>query len=303
VATANYPITDTRGWNGGFSWEGRPAVEGQSFNTISVSADYGNTVGWELVQGRGFDPGQGRDSSSIVLNESAVRLAGLTNPVGQTVKYDPGWKPAKFYTIIGVVRDMVKGSPFQTTYPSVMFLGGGSWVFLRVHPHASTHDALAKIEAGFKAIIPTLPFDYQFVDEEYGLKFAEEERVGLLAKFFAALSIFISCLGLFGLTSYVAEQRTREIGVRKVLGASVFSVWRLLSKEFILLVFLACLIATPLSWSYLQHWLQKYAYRIEISWWIFAVSFLGTLLITILTVSFQAIRAARANPVKSLRAE
>ena len=303
VARANYGITDTRGWNVGFNWGGKPAIEGQSFNTISVSADYGNTVGWQLVQGRGFDKNLASDSAAIVLNESAVKVAGLINPVGQTVKYDPGYKPARFYRIIGVVRDMVKGSPFQATDASVMFLGGGNCVFLRIKPRSSVHEALTKIAAAFKTVIPTLPFDYKFVDQEYGLKFAEEDRVGLLAKFFAGLSIFISCLGLFGLASYVAEQRTREIGVRKVLGASVFSVWRLLSKEFLLLVVLACLIAAPLSWSYLQHWLQKYEYRIEISWWIFAVSFAGTMLITLVTVSWQAIRAARANPVKSLRTE
>jgi len=303
IARANYPITDTRGWNGGFWWEGKPAVEGQSFNTISVSTEYGNTVGWQLVQGRGFDQNLANDSSAIVLNESAVKLAGLTNPVGQTVKYAPGWKPERFYKIIGVVRDMVKGSPFQTTFPSVMFLGGGNWIFLRINPQMPVREALSKIQAGFKAVIPTLPFDYKFVDEEYGLKFEEEERIGVLAELFAALSIFISCLGLFGLASYVAEQRTREIGVRKVLGASVFSVWRLLSREFILLIAVACLIATPLSWTYLNHWLEKYAYRVRISWWIFALSFAGTFLITLVTVSWQAIRAGRANPVVSLRAE
>jgi putative ABC transport system permease protein len=303
VARANYAITDTRGWNGGFEWEGRPAVDGQSFNTISVDANYGSTVGWELVAGRGFDKSLASDSSAIVLNESAVKLAGLRDPVGQMVRWETPWRPGRFYKIIGVVRDMVKGSPFDTTDPSVIFLGGGNWVFVRINPRAPIHEAISRLQAGFKAVIPTLPFDYKFVDQEYGLKFAEEERVGLLAKFFAALAIFISCLGLFGLASYVAEQRTREIGVRKVLGASVFSVWRLLSKEFLLLVLLACLIATPLAFNFLQHWLQKYAYRVEISWVTFGVCFAGTFLITLVTVSWQAIRAARANPVKSLRTE
>jgi len=256
-----------------------------------------------VVQGRGFDRNLSGDSAAIVLNESAVKLAGLTNPVGQTVKYAPGWKPERFYTIIGVVRDLVKGSPFQTTDPSVMFLGGGNWVFLRMDPHVPVREALSRIQAGFKAVIPTLPFDYRFVDQEYGLKFAEEERIGVLAELFAALSIFISCLGLFGLASYVAEQRTREIGVRKVLGASVASVWRLLSREFVLLVGVACLIAGPLASTYMNHWLEKYTYRVGISWWVFAVSFLGTFFITLVTVSWQAIRAARANPVVSLRAE
>ncbi|MBS1602598.1 MAG: ABC transporter permease [Bacteroidetes bacterium] len=303
VARANYAITDTRGWNGGFSWNGKPPVDGQAFNTISVDIDYGNTVGWELVEGRGFDKRLSTDSSAIVLNESAVKVAGLVNPVGQIVKWETEWRPAHYYKIIGVVRDMVKGSPFGTTDPSVIFLGGGNWVFVRLRPHVPVHSALSRVDGAFKAVIPTLPFDYRFVDQEYGQKFAEEERVGILAKLFAVLAIFISCLGLFGLASYVAEQRRREIGVRKVLGASVFSVWRLLSMEFVLLVLLSCLIAAPLAYSFLQHWLQKYAYRIEISWWFFGVSFAGTVGITLLTVSWQAVRAGRANPVDSLRAE
>ncbi len=164
-------------------------------------------------------------------------------------------------------------------------------------------EALSKIETIFKKYSPSAPFDYTFNDEEYAKKFADEQRVGNLATFFTILAIFISCLGLFGLASFVAEQRKKEIGVRKVLGASVFSLWQMLSKEFALLVMISCFIAIPLAWYYLNNWLQQYSYRTTISFWVFIFSGLGALVITLLTVSFQAIKAAVANPVKSLRSE
>jgi putative ABC transport system permease protein len=172
-----------------------------------------------------------------------------------------------------------------------------------VNPKLSTHDALARIEPVFKKYNPASPFEYHFNDETYAKKFADDERVGSLAGFFAALAVFISCLGLFGLASFMAEQRVKEIGVRKVLGASVFHLWRMLSKDFVLLVLLSCCIAIPLAWYFLHGWLQKYEYRTEISWWIFAITSVAALGITILTVSYQAIRAALANPTNSLRAE
>ena len=303
VSRANYPITDTRGWNGGFYWEGKSPVKGQSFNTIFVDQEYGKTVGWKLIQGRDFLKGHVTDSASIILNESAVKLAGLKNPIGQTVRWEPGFREASYFTIIGIVKDMVKGSPFKPTYPSIIFLGGGNWLFARIKNNTSIHAAMPKIEASFKRIITSVPFDYRFVDEEYGLKFAAEERTGKLATFFAILAIFISCMGLFGLASYVAEQRTKEIGVRKVLGASVFNLWRLLSKDFLVLVIISCFIAIPVAWYFLNGWLQKYEYRIHLSWWVFVGAVVCALVITLLTVSFQAIRAAVANPVKSLRTE
>jgi ABC-type antimicrobial peptide transport system permease subunit len=155
----------------------------------------------------------------------------------------------------------------------------------------------------FKKFNPGAPFDYTFNDEDYAKKFADEERVGNLATFFTILAIFISCLGLFGLASFVAEQRKKEIGVRKVLGASTYNLWRMLSKEFALLVIISCFIAIPLAWYYLDSWLKQYDYHTPISLWIFILSGFGALAITLLTVSFQAIKAALANPVKSLRTE
>ena len=164
-------------------------------------------------------------------------------------------------------------------------------------------DALAVIETVFKKYHPDFPFDYKFTDATYAKKFSDEERIGNLATFFAVFAIFISCLGLFGMASFVAEQRTREIGVRKVLGASVISLWSLLSKEFVALVVISCLVAVPVAYYFLHQWLQQYEYRTAISVWVFIAAGMAALLITLLTVSYQAIKAAIANPVKSLRVE
>ncbi len=164
-------------------------------------------------------------------------------------------------------------------------------------------EALIKIESVFKTYNPGSPFEYKFVNDEYARKFSDEQRIGSLAAFFAVLAIFISCLGLFGLASFVAEQRTKEIGLRKVLGATVLNIWKMLSKDFITLVAISCLIAIPIAWHFLAQWLQRYQYRTEISWWIFAAACAGALIITLLTVSFQAIKAAITNPVKSIRTE
>ncbi len=176
-------------------------------------------------------------------------------------------------------------------------------VIAKINPAASASESLKKIESVFKKYNPAQPFDYQFVDEEYARKFGNEQRIGKLASFFAVLAIFISCLGLFGMASFVAEQRTKEIGVRKVLGASVFNLWSLLSKDFVLLVLLSCAIAIPAAYYFMHSWLFNYEYRTEISGWIFVAAGSAALIITLLTVSFQSIKAAIANPVKSLRTE
>jgi putative ABC transport system permease protein len=178
------------------------------------------------------------------------------------------------------------------------------WLWLatvKINPRRPVRDALSDIEAVFKKYNPDIPFDYQFTDETYAKKFSDEERIGNLATFFAVFAIFISCLGLFGMASFVAEQRTREIGVRKVLGASVISLWSLLSKEFVALVVISCLVAVPIAYYFLHQWLQQYEYRTAISAWVFIMAGMAALLITLLTVSYQAIKAAVANPVKSLR--
>jgi putative ABC transport system permease protein len=202
---------------------------------------------------------------------------------------------------------MVMGSPYEPEKRGIFFLDAkydaASHITIKIKPTVSARDALAKIEPVFSSIVPTAAFDYKFVDEDYASKFSQEQRISKLATFFAFLAIFISCLGLFGLASFVAEQRTKEIGVRKVIGASIFNIWNLLSKEFVTLVIISFLIASPVAYYYMQEWIQKYTYHTDISWWIFIAAGAGALIITLLTVSFQAIKAAIANPVKSLRTE
>jgi ABC-type antimicrobial peptide transport system permease subunit len=176
-------------------------------------------------------------------------------------------------------------------------------VDIRLSPNTSGHDAITRIGAIFKKYDPSTPFEYNFADDDYAKKFDNEVRVGKLASSFASLAIFISCLGLFGMASFMAEQRVKEIGVRKVLGASVFNLWRLLSKEFVGLVIISLIIASPVAYYFMHQWLQNYQYRSEISWWVFGVTAIGAVLITLATVSFQSIKAALANPVKSLKTE
>jgi ABC-type antimicrobial peptide transport system permease subunit len=182
-------------------------------------------------------------------------------------------------------------------------LGAQNIFIIKLNPARSAKDALAKVEEVFKRTNPATPFYASFVDEEYARKFGDEKRLGTLTSFFTILAIFISCLGLFALASFVAEQRTKEIGIRKVMGASVSSLWRMLSQDFVLLVLIACVIAVPISYYGITEWLSNYEYRTDVSWWIFAISVLGALAITLLTVSYQAIKASLMNPVKSLRNE
>jgi putative ABC transport system permease protein len=209
------------------------------------------------------------------------------------------------YKILGVVKDMVKGSPYEPTDPSIIFLSENDmqWLYIKIKPSVSAHEALSKIQSVIGGIAPSAPFDYTFADEAYRAKFLAEERIGKLATIFSTLALLISCLGLFGLASFVAEQRTKEIGIRKVLGASVANLWRMLSTDFVVLVLLSCLIATPISYYFLSDWLKSYEYRTEISGWVFVWSGLGAVFITLATVSFQAIKAAVANPVNSLKSE
>ncbi len=304
VAQSRSSVTRMKGYNGGFFWKGRELTKGISCATQMVSPDYGATVGWQFTGGRDFVRGRTSDSSGIVVNETFARLLGIRNPAGEVVRWAPGNREPAYYTILGVVKDMVVISPYEPAVASVYFLAGTpKWINIRINPGASVAKALPGIEAVFKRLVPAVPFDYQFADQAYAAKFADEERIGQLAAFFASLAIFISCLGLFGLASFTAEQRTREIGIRKVLGASTATLWGLLSKDFLYLVVVAFVLAAPLAYYGLHHWLARYEYRTTLSWPVFGGTGLAALLITVLTVSVQALKAARQNPVKSLRTE
>ncbi|TSJ44183.1 FtsX-like permease family protein [Mucilaginibacter corticis] len=298
MSIATSPVTEI--WNNfsGLSWEGKDPKLQDNFGIVAVSRDHGATVGWKIMAGRDFSPELGTDSSAIIINESAAHFMNLKNPLGKIVHFDSN------YTIIGIVKDVVT-SPFEPAKPTLYgFLKGtGDVLQIRVNPKMSMAEALPKIKKIYNAYDPESPFDYHFVDTDYAKKFATEERVGKLAGVFTILAIFISCLGLFGMASFVAEQRKKEIGVRKVLGASVVGLWRLLSTEFVVLVTISLLIAMPLANYFMQQWLSHYTYRVELSWWIFALTGAGALLITLATVSWQTVKASLANPVNSLKSE
>ena len=300
MSESSSPTTGVWAINNGYEWKGKdPNVQG-NFGTVAVTHDFGKTVGWQFKEGRDFSRTFSTDSTGIVLNEAAVKFMGIKQVIGETMKVD-----GKPYKIIGVIKDMVMNSPYSPVLRTV-FLLDYKWaniINIKINPNINSKEALSKIELVFKKYAPNTPFDYWFADDEYNKKFLDEIRIGKLSSFFAILAIFISCLGLFGLASFTAEQRTKEIGIRKVLGATVANLWQLLSKDFVVLVIISCLIATPIAYYFMHSWLQNYEYRTEISWWVFALSGLGALIITLLTVSYQAIKAAMANPVKSLRTE
>jgi ABC-type antimicrobial peptide transport system permease subunit len=285
--------------NNSIEWRGKDPGLVIFFRDVNVTHEFGKTIGWSIKEGRDFSRDFPSDSSSAILNETGLKITGLKNPVGETIKYG-----GKTYTIVGIAKDMITQSPYESMEPSIFFCDGWMGVItIRIKPTIPVREALAKIQPVFKKHDAESPFEFKFIDDEYAKKFSNEQRIVNLASFFAILAIFISCLGLFGLASFVAEQRTKEIGVRKVLGATVFNLWKMLSKDFVVLVIISCIIAIPIAWYFLNQWLQNYNYRTQISWWIFAAAGAGALVITLLTVSFQAIKAAIANPVKSLRTE
>lgn len=300
MCESNSPTTDIWSNQIGFTWEGKDPKLVPLLGVVAVTHDFGKTIGWQLKLGRDFSRDFPADTGALILNESAVKLMGFKDPIGQRITWNDKTRP-----VIGVVKDVIMRSPYEEMTPTVFFLeyNWSSTITMRIKPTIPILEALAKIEPVFKNYNPSSPFDYRFTDEQYAKKFSDEERIGNLASVFAILAIFISCLGLFGLASFVAEQRTKEIGVRKVLGATIFNLWTMLSRDFVLLVLISCGLAIPIAWYFLSGWLEKYEYRTEINWWIFALSAMGALVITLATVSFQAIKAALANPVKSLRTE
>ena len=298
VAESVAPVTESWPFNGGLKWTGHYKWDGEvDFSMKGVTTGYAKTVGLRFVEGRDF---RVTDSTMMILNEAALRNMKLKDPLGKTVT----WQGTNF-TIIGIVKDVVMESPYETPFPAMYYLSNYpcAYVTIKLDPRSGAQEALQKIAPVVAKFSPAEPFDYKFVDDTYDAKFRDELRIGTLAGFFTGLAILISCLGLFGLASFVAEQRIKEIGVRKVLGATVFNLWGLLSKDFVLLVSLSCLIAIPIATRVLTQWLQQFAYRTEISWWIPAAAGAAALVITLLTVSYQSIKAALTSPIKSLRSE
>lgn len=304
MSESSSPLTGIWSNNGGFNWKGKDPNLQAEFATVWVTHDFGKSVGWQFKEGRDFSREFTADSSNIVINAAAVKFMNIEKPIGTVVRWGDD-KGGKDFTIVGVVEDMLVESPYEPVKQTIYLMdyNNVNWMNFKLNPKVGAKESIGKIEAAFKKYIPSAPFDYKFVDEEFANKFESEERVGKLAGIFTGLAVFISCLGLFGLASFTAEQRTKEIGVRKVLGASVTNLWALLSKDFTGLVILSCLISIPLAYYFLNDWLLNYKYRTPFSWWIFAIAGASALGIALITVSFQAIKAALANPIKSLRTE
>ena len=300
-ASSPVPVIDFQAGCNLLNWPGKNFGEPLGISYAAVSEDFFKTAGMKMAEGREF-AGTPNDTLHVILNESAVKKLRLKNPLGQMLTTELSKEPVR---IIGVVRNAVIGSPFSAIQPALFVYNPEltGTVIYRLKPGVNVHDAIGKLAIIFNKYNPAYPYDYQFADATYDSKFKQEQLVGKLAAVFAGLTILISCLGLFGLAAYMAEQRTKEIGIRKVLGASVSGIWLLLSKDFMVLVLIGCVIATPLAFYFMNNWLQQYDYRISIGPGVFIISGIMALIITLLTISFQAVRAALANPVKSLRSE
>ena len=307
MSTSSSPTTRIWSNRGGYTWEGKPEGFQEDFAWTEVSHEYAKSLGMKIIEGRDFSREFATDSNAVLINKTGVAYMGITNPVGKFIRDDGGGEnPDPPMQIIGVVEDVITQSPYSPVKQGLYVFdrqNNASYYNLKLNPDKSVSANLSIVEATFKKHFPNLPYRFEFVDAEYAQKFASEERVASLARVFTLLAILISCLGLFGLASFVAEQRTKEIGVRKVLGASVKNLWMLLSKDFVQLVIIALLIATPIAYYVMSQWIQKFAYRTDISWWIFLIAGLGALTITLITVSFQSIKAALSNPTNSLRTE
>ncbi|HXB06055.1 MAG TPA: ABC transporter permease [Puia sp.] len=299
VAASDMKPTAFQNGNG-LEWSGqRPDQINIGFNNVNISPDYGKTIGWTITRGRDMSRDFATDSDAAILNEKAVRSIGFQDPIGKVVRLF-----GHPFTVVGVCSDMVNNSPYDSS-DNAIFVGGRytSEIIVRIKPGNDPHSTLAKMETVFKKYNPSSPFIYNFVDAAYAKKFESEQRIGNLAAVFTGLAIFISCLGLFGLAAFVAEQRTKEIGVRKVLGAGILNLWSLLSKDFLKLTAISILLAIPLAYYGMNKWLEAYFYQAPLSWWIFAAAGAGLIAITLLTVSYQSLKAAFMNPVKSLRSE
>jgi putative ABC transport system permease protein len=304
MSESTSPLTQIFGYTSSLTWEGKNPDYVVNFARIAVTSEYGQTINWQINQGRDFSRDIISDSLAIILNKKAVEEMGIKDPVGMEIKSGEG-KTARNYHVVGVINDLIIQSPFDELKPMVFTMSNSSMncMTIKLNPNKSISASLAIIEDVFKQHIPSVPLDYRFTDQEHGLKFAAEERIGTLSGIFAVLAIFISCLGIFGMASFVAEQRTKEIGIRKVLGASVVGIWKMLAQSFVVLVVFSCFIAIPIAYFTLTSWLDGFEYRTSIHWSVFAIAGIGAVMITLLTVSYHAISSALGNPLKSLRSE
>jgi len=302
VTRTNLTVTNGGNDSWGFRWQGKQVGDKIDFDVLNEDEGLIRTAGLQLTQGREHGSANyPTDSTAMLLNESAVQAMGFKDPIGQLVREDNGLT----YHVVGVIKDFVMGSPYQHTKPMIIQgLKGGYFNVINIRMTAGHSDRNMRfMEKLFKQYNPEYPFEYHFADQDYQRKFEDGQRVAALTGLFSSLTIFISCLGLFGLAAYMTSNRVKEIGVRKVLGASVLRITALLTKDFLVLVVLAIVIATPIAWYIMTTWLNNFTYRVDLQWWLFLSAGAAAILLALVTVSYQAIRAAIANPVKSLRTE
>lgn len=299
VCKSNSPITEI--WSNNFlGWPGKPEEQKVLFTTISTEYDYTKTMGIKILEGRDFSEEFKSDTASIIVNKAGLEVMGLKDPIGQQLDLWGGKR-----NLIGVVDNVLMGSPYQPIKPMFMVLipEWASSVTIRLEKTTDLKASIEKVGEIFKKYNPAYPFEYQFADVEFAKKFTTINMISRLASLFAFLAIFITGLGLFGLAAFMAEQRTKEIGIRKVMGASVASLIALMSKDFSRLVIIAFVISSPIGWWFLSRFLERYPIRVTIPWWVFPATGLIALIFATLIVSTQAYRAARANPANSLRNE
>lgn len=288
----------------GLRWQGKPENSDILVSMRLANPGFINTMGMQLTDGKDFNEG-GTDSMGVIITASLAQKMGTGSAVGKQIEMPMDNAPSLFLTVIGVVKDYVYGNMYGTSDP-VLFYNmpqQASMMYVRLKATVAPEKAIAAIEKVITTANPAYPFEYTFVDDQFNNMFQSEALVNRLSRVFAVLAIIISCLGLFGLAAYTAERRTREIGIRKVLGASVAGITTLLSKEFMKLVLISCVVAFPFAWWAMSVWLQQYPYRVAIHWWVFLGAGLSAMVISLLTISFQSVKAALMNPVKSLRAE
>ena len=300
ITAVSHNPTEVGASTTGVEWEGKRKDQlHQEFKMLWVEENFLEGFNIPMADGRFYDPGMSMDTSNIVMNERAIELMGLENPVGQRIKF---W--GQPVTIIGVVKDFHVGSLYEPIEPLVLILDNdmGSWMFFRSEA-GQTEAAITALQQTYDRVLPNTPLDYQFLDEEYQRKYQGEVLTGTLAKYFAFISILIACLGLLGLSTFLAEQKTKEIGIRKVIGATTQHIVGLLSKDFLILVGTGLLLGVPIAWYLLQNWLTKFEYGIHLQWWMFAVPVIASILIAVLTVGVQSLKASWSDPVKALRSE
>lgn len=305
VAYSDHPTLYGGNNTNGLNWKGKPVNNNVLISTRMASPGFFRTMGMQLIEGRDFQAGA-EPGKNVIITESLARMMGEGSAIGKKIEMPQNeGEPSLFLTVTGVVKDYVYGNMYSTPDP-VMFYDVPDYakiIYLRIKANVDPVKAIGLIEEVFKKTTPDYPFTYNFVDEQFNNMFQSEMLVNKLSRTFAVLAVIISCLGLFGLAAYTAERRTKEIGIRKVLGASVAGITRLLSKDFLQLVIISCIVAFPLAWWAMSTWLQQYAYRVAIHWWVFALAGITAVIISLLTISFQSVRAALVNPVKSLKAE